>query len=426
MSNLISGFWVILEIFCCHLFMESFLPRRVSKMHFFFIYLVFWASIFCWIKLAPFSFPVIWIFSSLLLFFSLYLFQGSFLQHLLVTLLCLIMFCISDTLFPYGTCSIMAISFDELTTRKLTYLTIVTTGKFFNILIAWLIHRFRKAGCPQVLHPQWILLSLLFPLISFIMLGVVFSSFKGRSDLSKGAFLFSIALFISNISVIYLIGIMEKNTEAKHEVALLNQQMDIQTQSILSLEKSYRNQRKSVHEFSHHLQTLDDLLAQKEYSTARDYIKQIQGLQTTRVFSVNSHHPIIDAILNSKYQNAKENNIDMQVQVNDLSAINLPTDALVVLLANLLDNAIEACQRYSGDRIIHCSLIASDTLFISIENTSLPVEIVDGKIRTSKQSNSEHGFGLINIRRIIQLLNAESVFNYSSGWFHFVAEIPIT
>lgn len=82
------------------------------------------------------------------------------------------------------------------------------------------------------------------------MLIVVFSSFQHRSDLSSGAFMFSIALSVANIAIIYLIGHLERDTKAKHEIELLNRQMDIQTQSILALEKSYRNQRTAAHEFS--------------------------------------------------------------------------------------------------------------------------------------------------------------------------------
>jgi sensor histidine kinase regulating citrate/malate metabolism len=48
-------------------------------------------------------------------------------------------------------------------------------------------------------------------------------------------------------------------------------------------------------------------------------------------------------VLNQKYQQAQEHDIDVQMQVNDLSSVSIYTDHLVVLLSNLLDNAIEAC-----------------------------------------------------------------------------------
>lgn len=420
----ISAFWMLLEILYSYLFLSTFLSHRVNRMHCFLTYFLFWIVMILLPYAVSDHIPIIFLFYPILLTTSLFLFQGNFLTHILISLLCVLILGISDTVFPYGMCSLLSISFEDLSAKRLTFLVIVTLGKLFNFLIAWLIHRFRKAGQPQDIQPQWVFLSLLFPLVSFIMLFIVFSSFQNRDDLPKSVFVLSIAISIANLAIIYLVGLMEKSTKVKHELSLLNQQMEIQAQSILALEKSYRAHRTAAHEFSHRMQTIDDLLSKGEYVEARKYVKQIQGIQTTRVFGINSRHPIIDAILNSKYQTAKENGIDMQVHVNDLSTVSLPRDALVVLLANLLDNAIEACQRYPDVKVIHCTLLAEDSLFLSIDNTTLPVEIVDNKIASSKGSTNEHGYGLTNVQHILHMLNAEFTFSYSDGWFRFVAEIP--
>lgn len=147
-------------------------------------------------------------------------------------------------------------------------------------------------------------------------------------------------------------------------------------------------------------------------------------MQTTRLFEINSHHPMIDAVLNQKYQLAKEKKIEMQVHVNDLSKVSLPTDAIVVLLSNLVDNAIEASELCSNAQIIHLSFLADSSLFLSIENTSNPVEIINGEIVSTKLPKEEHGYGLANVMRILQDLHAEYTYYYSEGWFRFVAEIP--
>jgi sensor histidine kinase regulating citrate/malate metabolism len=210
------------------------------------------------------------------------------------------------------------------------------------------------------------------------------------------------------------------------ETALMKQQMDIQTDSILALERNYRTQRQTVHEFQHQLQTIHDLLSGDNVAIAKKYVSSLQEAQTTRILAVNSHHPIIDAILNHKYQTANENHIDMQIQVNDLSTVDIDTDALVVLLSNLLDNAIEACLRTNNTPSIDCSVLNDDDLlFISIRNTSLPVTIIDDIIQTSKLPKQDHGYGLSIIRHILKQHNAEYTFTYDDGWFHFVAEIPI-
>ena len=115
----------------------------------------------------------------------------------------------------------------------------------------------------------------------------------------------------------------------------------------------------------------------------------------------------------------------MQIRVNDLSAVSIPIDALVVLLTNLLDNAIEACQRIDSRKETHCSILCDDTVYISLRNTLPPVRVQDKYIVTTESNKSEHGYGIPAIYYILDQLQAEYAFDYNDGWFQFVAEIPM-
>lgn len=214
-----------------------------------------------------------------------------------------------------------------------------------------------------------------------------------------------------------------KPSQTDSDMLLLRQHMEMQRESMAALEANYRLQRKSAHEFEHHMQVLRDLLDRGEAAAARDYLDRLKKSRSTHVMRVSSNHPVVDVILNQKYQTARENGIRMQIQVNDLSALTVPTDSLVVVLTNLLDNAIEACRRLDGYREIFCSVLYDDGLYISIRNTSAPVQITDGKIPTSKQDSLSHGFGLMSVSYVLDQLEAEYTFGYDEGWFHFAAEI---
>ena len=100
-------------------------------------------------------------------------------------------------------------------------------------------------------------------------------------------------------------------------------------------------------------------LEKDEIDAVREYVKQLQRNRTLKIFNISANHPIIDVILNQKYQVAQEMGINMQVHVNDLSSLSLNSDELVVLLSNLFDNAIEACQRNISHPEIFCSIIVS-------------------------------------------------------------------
>ena len=214
-----------------------------------------------------------------------------------------------------------------------------------------------------------------------------------------------------------------KQTRQDQDMLLLRQHMEMQRESMTALEANFRMQRRSAHEFEHHLQVLRDLLDRDETDAARDYLDRLKKNRSIHVMSVSSNHPVIDVILNQKYQTARENGIQMQLRVNDLSGLSIPADSLVVVLTNLLDNAIEACRRIDGYREIFCSVLCDGGLYISVRNTSEKVTVVDGRISTSKQDSLSHGFGLMSVTYVLDELGAEYTFGYEEGWFHFAAEI---
>lgn len=327
-----------------------------------------------------------------------------------------------EALLTFGTCAALGISVSALLEQKVLLGVVGGFGFLLTVLLGLLM---RFLELPEVLQSRGtgLMLSLLFPVASLLILAVVVYAAREIDGITVGIAVFGCVLLIANGAILYLLRLMARQGREEQERALLHQQMQIQMASILALEKSYRAQRQATHEFRNQLQTIHDLLAQNEADEALAYVRQLQGMQTTRILAVNTHHPILDAVLNQKYQTGKEADTEIQFRVNDLSGLKLETDALVVLFSNLLDNAIEGCGRLPEGRVIHCTILLDDTLYISISNTSPPVDIRDGNIRTTKPEPMNHGYGLTGIRRILDSLGAEYTFRYEDGWFRFAAEI---
>ena len=424
MEHILSAVWIFLELLTFAFFSDAFLHRSRNKTITIIAFVFVWIAMYVYSRLFLNELIKLALTVSCILGLSLFLFKGSFWRHVLYAIISYSFVAIIDVAVAYGMSALLGISYAELIWRPLLFSTIGTAAKLVSVLVAHIVRLTRKTSSSPKIKGKWLLLTLLFPTISAFMIVIVFNGYSDRADLSTGAFIFGCVLFIANIAILYIISAMEKSTEKEKELILLNQQMEIQTKNILALEKSYRTQRSATHEFNHQLQTIQVLLSSNEYETAKEFVAQLQGNQTLRTASVNSHHPIIDAVLNQKYQEAREQSIDIQLQINDLSGLTLKPDALVVLLSNLFDNAIEACVRLPRDRMIHCSVLLNDSLFISIRNTSLPVTIVNGTIETTKDTKADHGYGLVSIQHILNMFHAEYTFKHESGWFCFVAEIP--
>lgn len=425
MEKAISAFWSVLELCSQLLFWKACFQPKVQKREYLMAVVAVWMLNQLYINRGLASELITALTLLLYIVVSFLINKGKWYQHILMVFVVTGLSGIIDTIYLYGASSVIGISVAELVWRKLLYVVIVTSGKLFLLLVAWIFYRFPVLRRTQSLQGKWLFLSLLFPITSTATLLLIFNNFRNEADISVGIVFFCAVLAIANIAILYAIGLVQDSTEQLKENALLSQQMEIQTDNIIALEKSYRAQRKATHEFRNQLQTISDLLALGEIDEAQNYVQTIQGQQTTRIFCVNSHHPIIDAVLNHKYQTAKECGIDVQVKVNDLSGVSIETNQLVVLLSNLLDNAIEGCCRVDGERALYCSMVASDVLLLSVRNTSQLVKIWNNTIETSKKSKINHGYGLSQVQSILGQLHAEYAFDYQDGWFTFAAEIPL-
>lgn len=341
--------------------------------------------------------------------------------HLLTALAgCLFVVLVSEG-YIFGVRCLFGLSSWEFAHRFIyRRLTIVTTGQMLALLGAWIVRQIRMG-----VSFRWIALTLLLPMLSLLMIMVILFIYLGRNDISQSTFFFCCLLELGNVLAVFLIHVTQKRTALNQEMALLNQQLQIQTESISSLEKSYRSQRQATHDYNNQLQTIYRLLSDGNGTAALTLVEQLLEEQSDRIFSVHSGHPIVDAVAHQKCQSARERGITVSFQVNDLSGISMKMNELVVLLSNLLDNAIEGCERWDGERKLECIiLLQQGNLFLSVRNTSPEVMIRGRKISTTKQPKAEHGFGLKTICRILDDRKAEYHFRWENGWFEFAAEIP--
>ncbi len=199
---------------------------------------------------------------------------------------------------------------------------------------------------------------------------------------------------------------------------LLEQQNQAQKIRIELLEKNYKQalemyKEKSIllHDERHYIQMINGHIMNGELDKALDLGKKIKKKidnSGTRIWSKNQ---TIDLILNLKAQEAREHEIAVEFQMENLQDLNVSESDLCVLFFNLLDNAIEANQKIakSGERWIKLSGKKTGSIvFLNISNPLVDgLHIENGKILTSKREKKQHGFGMESIKKIIHKYQGE-------------------
>lgn len=360
------------------------------------------------------------------------LYKGDPLYHLFLSCMTYTLFCAVDYLIIFfAQMFCLTDSFQQHYDR-------VTTQVFIRILsalsFAFFASLFHKPADEGKSIRKWTLVSLLFPLSSIFLLTFFYHAF-GDAPTSEESLYAVIALCligVCNIAVLFSRDYLKKSIREHEMLVVLKERERTQKESITALSAAYQTQRKMTHDFQKHLSVLSGLLENGNARQASSYLSQLRRDSTERILLVDTHHAAIDAILNQKGMAAQQKKIDIRFEVNDLSSMKIKETDCTVVLGNLLDNAIEACEKLPEcERWIQVSVIHTPaegeepgSLFLSVLNASPFVKISSGQIATTKQNASFHGLGLRNVRDILKKYQADYDFHYENGQFVFSVEWP--
>lgn len=226
------------------------------------------------------------------------------------------------------------------------------------------------------------------------------------------------ACFATNLGCIAL---------AKYFITSIRQNMERKN---LILQKSYyekleQNQaeiRRFRHDMNNHLSTVRSLFDSGNLKNAGDYLRELETQMTvhTRVFCKNS---IVNAVLNAKYNLAQEQGIDSFFHIDLDRLAGMDSVSLCSLFSNTLDNAIEASLRIPDPKERRMSVKARVTengyFTCEVTNAKKNRILLDekGQIQSDKGDLTIHGFGLSNVREIVEKYDGTMDISYTEDIF---------
>lgn len=357
-------------------------------------------------------------------------FDTSILKGMIAAILLISFQWIVDTLFLSSAVSFTYNSDVYIYENPFAYYTVGYAAKlttlFFSVLIRlWARTKFHNQ---VTLWTDWLRVSII-P-FSVALISLYLSYLLSMSpQFSDGLFICTLLLLVLDIMSILLLGHLERQQQELLDKAILQQNLKLEEDHILSLEEAYASQRKQTHDFNNQLSVLRSMAEQRaSQDEFAEYLGHILAIDFPTTSYVNTHRRVVDIILNQKTSLARSKSISLDLQLDDLSNFPLPDDALVIVLTNLIDNAIEACEKipYPAPRQITLKMqIKPSVAFLYIENTTAePVQIKNNRIATTKNPPRAHGYGLKNTCTMLLQNNASyAMSNRDNGYFCFSAKI---
>lgn len=224
----------------------------------------------------------------------------------------------------------------------------------------------------------------------------------------------------------YLIHSITEREIKIREYAVFREKVKNETAMYRSVSDNLEKQRKRTHEYKNQLAAISALAEQGAYQELRAYIERMEDTLQHRMDAVDTNHVIVNAILNTKYREAVSKGIVFVLKVNDLSALRLEEEDIVVILSNLLNNALEACERCEDKRIKLKFVLEDGQAVISVKNSMAAEPVVEnGALLTSKTKEAEeHGMGIQNVVETVEKCGGRYMVNYGDGEFQFTILIP--
>lgn len=189
--------------------------------------------------------------------------------------------------------------------------------------------------------------------------------------------------------------------EAKETYALVVQQIKLQNQYREETMEIYREQRKLRHELKNHVFYMEMLLKQKKYSELDDYFKEIYR-QEYGFDLIDSGNDAANALLNQKIIHASTKGIVPQFQVALPPALSVHEGKLCAVIANLLDNAIEASEKTAHPMVQLSIRPVEGYLQLVCRNTIQENVLQNNPRLKTTQKQHGHGLGLQVVQTIVE------------------------
>lgn len=239
-------------------------------------------------------------------------------------------------------------------------------------------------------------------------------------------------IFIINIllSVTFLLGyifflrVVNKSIIQENEIKLLSEKARVQMDCYEEI-NNYKNQ---VQRIFHDLK--NQMLISREIETEESKSKYLDAFEQnfhSILSKVNSGNEILDLLIQKKAEECKRSNIDFQYDVEFTSGDFINLVDVGVIFGNIIDNAIESCERLDipYKKIILCVVQLEEFIVIKIQNPVQAVIQEKNRLITLKKDKDKHGWGMLCLEEALKKYDGNYRYKAEDKVFALTIFIPI-
>ena len=332
------------------------------------------------------------------------MYKTSYIKLLLGCLFIYIFIVIMEVIVGLLFSLLLSVSVEQVQNNIIVYFSCVVISKLIVYIIARLLKYFIKPKNEKV--SKLILIPfLVMPLSSiFVLYSLSTQIIISINEVDKIIiFVGALLLIISNLIVLFVFDMMlkqkEKQSTIENQLWVYELERKHQVDNIENREMA----NKTMHDFKNQLYAIKGIL-ENDYD--KGMAKIVEVCEIVETASSNEYTGIasVDALINSKVSKAKQLNISINTKSINIDGAKIDAVDLCIILGNILDNSIEACEKIKLDaKTVNLTIdVQGKYISITLENSVSNLDANNTNYTTSKRNKELHGYGLNNVKEIVE------------------------
>ncbi len=289
--------------------------------------------------------------------------------------------------------------------HSVTRFELLILCKLMQAILFFLLTTHKEPGC---LNSTPIIVTFIFvSATSLLTVALLLEYGLGPVPSSASEFLLigaSMGILVINLVLFVLYESLSKQAQNNLQMQAELQRYDMLMRHYEEIMSIYDEMRGWRHDYHNHLHVIHGYLQLEKYDKLKSYLKEIEQSITDMEMSVNSGNLLIDAIVSSKLLFTRNQDIQTRVNIYAPPVLSINDSDMCILLGNLLDNAIEACQRMIGvdtKRFIEIEIkTIKGHLHITVRNSTNGIVRKLGASFLTDKKEKYHGIGIRHIDEI--------------------------
>lgn len=250
-------------------------------------------------------------------------------------------------------------------------------------------------------------------------LGMFFNAKKVANSITMGLIIVLCLFILSTIVVFIIVDINRKHYQEQNR--LKDKYLTIQEKYYKTIIDKNEEVIKIRHDLKAHLGCMEILLEKEDYDEAGRYIKELKNDTIKRIDTAfKSGNSVIDAVLNDISDIAYKHGVRIEFVGILPKSVKIKSTELCSLFYNLLSNSEEAVNNYKGGlpRVIQVEVTSyKRNVGIVVKNPiEKPIEISRLGKYTTKEDKRLHGYGIENVRTIVDKYNGVLEYENIDGY----------